>query len=226
MIEPIEVVIGYDPREAVAYHVCVQSILSHASCPVRITPLALNTLPGYTETHTDGTNAFIYSRFLVPWMFGWKGHAIFLDGDMIVREDIAELWKLRRPDRACSVVKHDYTTKYPTKYLGNANRDYPRKNWSSVILWNNNFFPNRCLTPEYIEKQTGAHLHRFGWLKDEQIDELPAEWNFLVSEFTRDDMAKLLHFTIGIPAFPEYADQEGGDEWRQELANALQPMSV
>src|SRR5258706_5058566 len=149
MIDPIRLFIGFDAREAIAYHVCCQSILTKCSRPISITPLALNLFADdYSETHTDGSNAFIYSRFLIPWLCEWKGYAIFLDGDTIVREDIAELWRRRRPDKAVAVVQHDYRTKHPVKYLGVKNEDYPRKNWSSVMLWNCGYYPNRLLTPE------------------------------------------------------------------------------
>ena len=227
MIEPVRIFVGWDEREAVAYHVCCQSIIEHASRPVEIRPLALHLFDReYQETHMDGTNAFIYSRFLIPWLCQWSGYAIFLDGDMLLRADIADLWKLRRADLGVQCVQHDYRTKYPTKYLGNANRDYPRKNWSSVMLFNCGFYPNRVLTPEYVASKDGSYLHRMGWLADEQIGALPAEWNHLTMEFDRNDMARLLHYTIGIPAFDEYAEQEGADEWRAALQRAAEPLRV
>jgi lipopolysaccharide biosynthesis glycosyltransferase len=105
MTKLIPIFIGYDPREAVAYHVCVNSIIRHASRPVSIIPLALNLFTDYTETHTDGSNHFIYSRFLVPHLMEFSGHAIFMDGDMIVRNDIAQLWDQRNQSKAVSVVK-------------------------------------------------------------------------------------------------------------------------
>lgn len=225
MIDPIRIFIGFDPREAVAYHVCCQSIIEHATRPVEIRPLALHMFDKeYQERHTDGTNAFIYSRFLIPWLCEWSGYAIFLDGDMLLRSDIAELWELRRPDLGVQCVQHDYRTRYTTKYLGNANRDYPRKNWSSVMLFNCGYFPNRVLTPEFVAGKDGAYLHRMGWLTDEQIGALPPEWNHLTMEFDRNDMARLLHYTIGIPAFAEYESQEGGREWFETLDKAMRPL--
>ncbi len=197
MLDTIQVYIGYDPSaEPVAYHVCCDSIIRNCSLPVRITPLSLKAFgKDYTETHTDGSNQFIYSRFLIPWLQAWRGFALYLDGDMIVREgvDLAELWALRDPYKSVQVVKHNYRTKHAAKYLGAPNTDYPRKNWSSVILWNCNSYPNRMLTPKFVEKQTGQYLHRFEWLEDDRIGELPATWNRLVMEqdVTPDD--KLLH---------------------------------
>ena len=213
---PIPIFIGYDPREAVAYHTCANSIIRLASQPVALIPLALNLFTDYEETHTDGSNHFIYSRFLVPHLMGHTGWAIFIDGDMIVRDDIVKLWNLRRMDRDVMVVKHDYKTCMPVKYLGAKNEDYPRKNWSSVILWNCNSWPNRKLTPEFIEKSTGAELHRFTWIDDDRIGELPLEWNWLPDEFGANPAAKLLHYTLGAPCFHEFATTPQGDEWHRE----------
>ena len=213
---PIPIFIGYDPREAVAYHVCANSIIRHASQPVAIIPLALNLFQDYTETHTDGSNQFIYSRFLVPHLMGFKGWAIFIDGDMIVRGDIVELWNLRKSDKDVMVVKHDYKTRMTEKYLGAKNEDYPRKNWSSVILWNCANHPIQRLTPEFIEKSTGAELHRFSWINDDRIGELPPEWNWLPDEYGSNPDAKLLHYTLGTPCFHEFATTNMADEWHRE----------
>jgi lipopolysaccharide biosynthesis glycosyltransferase len=212
----IPIFVGYDPREAIAYHTCVNSIIRHASQPVNIIPLALSLLNDYQESHTDGSNHFIYSRFLVPHLMEFQGHAIFIDGDMIVRCDIAELWNLRDPSKDVQVVKHDYKTRMKEKYLGSKNEDYPRKNWSSVILWNCNSFPNRRLTPDYVANATGAHLHRFSWINDERIGELPVEWNWLPDEYGPNPAAKLLHYTLGTPCFHEFADTPQAELWHQE----------
>lgn len=215
-MKPIPIFIGYDPREAIAYHTCANSIIRQASKPVAIIPLALNLFNDYTETHTDGSNQFIYSRFLVPHLMGYQGHAIFIDGDMIVRGDIVELWELANPYMDVQVVKHDYKTKMPVKYLGAKNEDYPRKNWSSVILWNCSSWTNRRLTPEWIENATGAELHRFTWIPDDRIGELPREWNWLPDEYGPNLDAKLLHYTLGTPCFHEFATTPQGDEWHRE----------
>ena len=213
---PIPVFVGYDPREAIAYHTCVNSIIRHASQPVAIIPIALNLFQDYKETHTDGSNHFIYTRFLVPHLMGFKGWAIFIDGDMIVRDDMMKLWNLREVDKDVMVVKHDYQTCMPVKYLGAKNENYPRKNWSSVILWNCNSFPNRQLTPEFVQKSSGSFLHRFSWLDDDRIGELPPEWNWLPDEYGANTEAKLLHYTLGTPCFQEFADTPQGNEWHRE----------
>ena len=215
-MRPIPIFIGYDSREAIAYHTCVNSIIRHASRPVAIVPLALNLLDDYQESHTDGSNQFIYSRFLVPHLMNYQGSAIFMDGDMIVRGDIVELWNLQQPDKDVMVVKHDYKTRMKEKYLGSKNEDYPRKNWSSVMLFNCNNYPTKKLTPKYIQNSTGAHLHRFEWTTDDRVGELPPEWNWLPDEYGPNPAAKLLHYTLGTPCFHEFADTPQGELWHQE----------
>lgn len=215
-MKSIPIFIGYDPREAIAYHVCANSIIRHASMPVSLTPLALNLLNDYKETHTDGSNHFIYSRFLVPHLMDYQGWAIFIDGDMILRDDIAKLWDLRQSDKDVMVVKHDYKTRMKEKYFGAKNEDYPRKNWSSVILWNCNSWPNRRLTPEFVMSATGAQLHRFSWIDDNRIGELPREWNWLPDEFGANPDSLLIHHTLGSPCFHEFAAAPMADEWHRE----------
>jgi lipopolysaccharide biosynthesis glycosyltransferase len=213
----IPIFIGYDPREAIAFHVCSNSIIRHSSQPVAISPLALNILKDYQETHTDGSNHFIYSRFLVPHLMNYRGWAIFMDGDMILRSDITELWNHIDESKAVIVVKHNYKTKMTTKYLGSKNEDYPCKNWSSVILWNCGHHKNQILTPEFIQTATGAQLHRFTWLDDQtEVGELAREWNWLPDEFGVNEEAKLLHYTLGTPSFHDFATTPMGDEWHRE----------
>lgn len=212
----IRVFIGFDPREAIAYHVCANSIIRHSSKPVAFTALALNNLQDYEEGHTDGSNQFIYSRFLVPHLMEYNGWAIFMDGDMLVRDDIEKLWALRDDSKAVMVVKHDYQTKLTEKYLGSKNENYPRKNWSSVILWNCGHEANKAVTPEFVQNATGAQVHRFTWLTDDLIGELPNVWNWLPDEFGANPEAKLLHYTLGTPSFHDFATTPMGDEWHRE----------
>jgi lipopolysaccharide biosynthesis glycosyltransferase len=209
----IRIVIGFDQREAVAYHTFCQSILEKASAPVSFTPLVLGSLKGFSETHTDGSNAFIYSRFLTPWLMDFNGWAIFADGDMICLDDMAKLWALRDETKAVQVVQHNYQTKALDKYLGNKNENYPRKNWSSLILWNCAHPKHKLLTPEFVMKQTGAFLHRFTWLEDADVGALPKEWNWLTTEYEDNYQASLLHYTLGTPCFADYKNAEMSDVW-------------
>ena len=212
----IRVFVGYDPREAVAFHTCVSSIIRNTSCPVSITPLALNMLSQYTETHTDGSNQFTYSRFLVPYLANYRGWAIFIDGDMIVRHDLADLWALREINKDVVVAKHDYVTKANHKYFNANNNNYPRKNWSSVVLWNCGSEYNRCLTPQYIQQASGEYLHRFQWLDDGRIGSLPLEWNWLADEYGENPDASLIHYTLGTPCFSQFANGPHSREWHDE----------
>jgi len=212
----IPIFLGYDPREAIVYHVCSNSIIRKSSQPVSLNPLALSLLNNYEESHTDGSNHFIYSRFLVPSLMDYNSWAIFIDGDMILREDISELWDLRDDSKAVMVVKHDYKTKMKKKYLDSPNEDYPRKNWSSVIMWNCGHPANKCVTPEFVEDSSGAQLHRFTWLNDELVGELPIEWNWLPDEFGENKNANLIHYTLGAPSFHDFAKTPMGSEWHKE----------
>ena len=209
----IKLYVGFDPKEAIAYHVFIQSVINNSSAPIQITPLALSLLDEFKETHNDRSNDFIYSRFLTPYLNNFEGWAIFADGDMICNADIKELIDLADPDKAISVVKHNYKTKFKKKYLGNINEDYPRKNWSSVILWNCSHPKHKILTPSFVAQQTGKFLHRFSWLEDNEIGELPIEWNWLAIEYEANPNAKLIHYTLGTPCFKDFKETDMSDLW-------------
>ncbi len=221
MNDLVRLVVGFDARETIAYHVFCQSVLEKTSLPVSFLPLVEQSLAGYKETHHDGSNLFTYTRFLTPFLMGFEGWAIFADGDMVCRRDIAELWKLRDSSKAVQVVKHDYLTKSSTKYLGNKNENYPRKNWSSVVLWNCGHPENRCLTPNLVLSKDGSFLHRFQWLADSLIGELDREWNWLAIEYDENPSANLIHYTLGTPCFRGYRDSASSEHWHRALANTL-----
>jgi len=209
----VKIYIGFDQRESVVYHTFVQSLIDHSSLPLAITPLAVKTLKGYEEKHEDKSNDFVYSRFLTPFLNDFKGWAIFVDGDMICQTDIKELLDLRDNSKALQVVKHDYKTTASQKYLGNINQDYPRKNWSSVILWNCAHPKHKILTPDFIANESGKYLHRFSWLDDNEIGELPKEWNWLATEYPNNKQANIIHYTLGAPCFRDYRNTEMSDIW-------------
>jgi len=215
MADCIKIVVGFDQREAIAYHTFSQSVLEKSSLPVLFLPLSINTLKGYKETHNDKSNDFVYSRFLTPYLHNFEGWAIFADGDMVCQSDIKELWDLRDETKALQVVMHDYKTKFYQKYLGNTNENYPRKNWSSLILWNCSHPKHKVLTPEFISNQTGKYLHRFSWLDDMDIGELPIEWNWLAIEYPNNPKAKIIHYTLGTPCFKDYRNTEMAGAWHE-----------
>lgn len=220
----IRVFLGFDQREAIAYHTCCQSIIEKASDPVQFIPLAKNMLGDFDS---DGSNAFTISRYLVPSLCGWEGWAIFLDGDMTVNVDIAELWGWQNTysDKAVALVQHDYQTKHPRKYIGSSlespNVSYPRKNWSSVVLWNCAHPDNRVLDAEYIRSTSPSFLHRFSWLDQSAIGALTMDWNYLVGE-QAPSSAFIRHFTLGIPGLRHYADDHGSWEWHAACLRMLE----
>lgn len=201
--------VGYDPREAIAYSVFCHSVLSRTKAEVAFIPLT-------GEQAQGSSNRFSVIRYEIAERLGYRGWGIWADGDMLCRADIAELWALRDNHCDAMVVKHEYSTKHSTKYLGQSNDDYPRKNWSSVMLVNAGNYPWRKVNKQYVSQAKPSHLHRFEFLKDDRIGDLPREWNHLVGEMDYDPNAKLAHFTIGVPCWKRYADWDYADEWRAE----------
>ena len=199
-------------------HVFLESVWKHTTQPVALTVLT----PSMGES--DGTNSFSLSRFRIPEICGWAGWAIFADGiDMLLRADLSELWSLRDNKYAIQCVKHDYRTKSQRKYVGTDletdNQDYERKNWSSLVLWNCahwSHFRNR----DKIRESGGKYLHRFSWLEDKEIGDLPSKWNHLVGEKEYDSEAKLAHFTLGIPGFEHYKQADYAKEWTESLKSS------
>jgi len=211
--EAIPIYIGFDQAESVAWHTLTHSILSRATVPVSFIPIKRSLLKSVHNRSIDPkqSNEFAFTRFLVPYLNGYKGYAIFIDADMMVLDDIKKLWDLKDFTRAVQVVKHDYTPKDETKYLGTKQYAYPRKNWSSVILFNCSHHHCKRLTPDYVDTASGLDLHRFNWT--DSIGELPKDWNHLVSELDPNPDAKLVHFTVGGPYFHEYEGCEYSEEW-------------
>lgn len=219
-MNPLQVYIGFDEREAIAYNVLAHSIQRHASVPVSITPVALHQLKGVFNRERDPlqSNDFSFTRFLVPYLSGYDGVSLFMDLDMLVMDDIAELFACFDPDKAVQVVKHNHKPVETTKYLGNIQTRYERKNWSSVMLFNN----SRCkmLTTEYVETASGLDLHQFKWLDDDLIGDIPHEWNYLVG-YDKAERACNAHFTTGGPYFEEYAECEYAEEWFLEFQHTV-----
>jgi len=213
----LSVYIGYDPRESVAFYTLGHSILRRSSIPVSIAPLMQSQLKGlYTRQRgpTESTQ-FSMTRFLVPALSEYRGWSLYMDCDMLCRADIAELaGRTAETEKAVIVCKHDYQPKAERKFLNQVQTKYLRKNWSSLMLFNN----ERCrgLTPAYVNSASGLDLHRFAWTQDALIGELPLEWNWLVGEYDYNPSAKIAHFTLGGPYFEEYRKCDYADEWFAE----------
>jgi len=213
----LRVFIGYDPREAITYSVLAHSIQRRATQPVSITPIALNQLGNiYTrERNPLQSTDFSFTRFLTPYLSNFEGWSVFMDCDMIVRDDINNLFALADDRYAVQVVKHDHTPEEETKFLGAPQSKYQKKNWSSVMLFNN--AKCKALTPDYVNSASGLELHQFKWLdSDDLIGEIPHRWNHLVAYDEPDNDVSLVHFTVGGPYFNEYRDCEYAEEWFEE----------
>lgn len=211
----IELFCGYDEREAVGFHTFCHSVIKRASKPVRITPLASTGLP-------QGSNTFTLSRFLVPYLMGFRGHAIFADAcDMLMLDDIAELDALFDPRFAVQVVKHpDYESQHARKYIGTemecAQSNYSRKNWASLAIFNCAHSAWFASTPKWATITPAVELLQFSALRDGEIGALPPEWNVLIDEGHERAGAKLLHWTAGIPTFRHYRNARASAEWFAE----------
>ncbi len=215
----LQIFIGYDPKETVAWHVLAHSILRRSSVPITIAPLVQSQLKDlyWRKRGPTESTEFSLTRFLVPALSGFEGWSIFMDCDMLCRADIAELARPieAQKDKAVLVCKHDYVPKTERKFLGQLQTRYARKNWSSLMVFNNALC--KTLTPEYVNGASGLDLHRFAWTEDSSIGDLPLEWNWLVGEYERNAAAKIVHFTIGGPYFDEYRACDYAPEWFSEL---------
>lgn len=222
MAPTLDIYIGFDRQEIVAYHVLCQSLLEQSSRPLRITPINLANLKGVFEREPISAQSteFSFSRFLTPYLSGYAGWSLFMDCDMLARADVAELFALADDRYAVMVAQHDYVPRDTVKFLNHTQAKYEKKNWSSVMLLNN--ARCRALTPEYVGAASGLDLHQFRWLADEaEIGALPLEWNWLVGEYDRNPAARIAHFTRGGPYFKDYESSDYADEWRAVEARTV-----
>ena len=223
-----DIYIGWDSREPIAYDVAKASILKHASAPVNIQPIVLQDLVergAYTrDIDPLASTEFTYSRFFTPWLAGFEGWALFCDCDFLFFSDITQLSSYLDPSKAVLCVKHDYRPKEGLKMDGKVQTSYPRKNWSSFMLFNCEHPSTRKLTPELINRETGAYLHRMQWAADEEIGELPTEWNWLEgwNEKPESGYPHAVHFTNGGPWFKDWQKVDYADEWCS-AARAIDP---
>jgi len=223
---PFRVFVGWDPREAIAYDVCRHSIISRAGIPVEVTPLKLSELRArglYSRTGDPlAATEFTYSRFLTPHLAGYEGWALFCDCDFLWLADIALLVGLADERYAAMCVHHDHRPKETTKMVDAVQTQYPRKNWSSMVLYNCGHPANRALTAEVVNRETGAFLHRFQWLDDDLIGAVPETWNWLEgwSEKPVSGHPNVVHYTRGGPWFEIWRGVDYADLWLME-ADAL-----
>lgn len=232
--------VGFDPREVDAFVVTCESIRNKLKGWVSIEGLSLDDLIKqklyYRPTERkdgrifdvlskredyDGamSTEFAISRFLVKEI-AQGGLAMFLDADMLARANLEEAFKLCNLGKAIYCVKHNHVPVHETKMRGQVQTQYARKNWSSVFIIDCDHPANERLTVELINNVPGRDLHRFCWLDDDDIGELPVEWNWLVGHSPKIDNPKLVHFTEGVPSMNGHENDAYADEWRASLNRA------
>lgn len=221
----LKVFIGYDSREDIAYQVARHSILTRASVPIEVIPIKQSDLrqQGLYTREVDGlaSTEFTFTRFFVPYLNKYTGPALFMDCDFLWLCDIKEVFDLFDPKYAVQVVKHNYQPKEHIKMDGQVQHLYPKKNWSSLVLWNCEHPANMALIPGLLNRAAGSTLHQFKWLREEEIGEISHQYNWLVDWYRepRDGSPKAIHFTEGGPWFPEYKNVEYADLWLKEMEN-------
>ena len=220
----MRVYIGFDSAEERAYRVTVGSLKNVS--PVPFEPLDAEVLqaaglywrtvdkrwPMYDlPSNAPCSTEFASTRFLVP-LLCQTGWALFVDCDMLFFADPRELMALADPDKAVMVVKHNHHGE-GMKMNGLVQTAYSRKNWSSVMLFNCDHPANRRLSVRDVNERPGRDLHRFYWLHDSEIGELPAEWNWLVNIQPQPDNVKIAHYTSGGPWIPDWKPADHDDLW-------------
>ena len=221
-IDNINFFIGYDSKEDIAYRVCKQSLLNNSTSNIKVKSLKLYELIAknfYTRAVDPlASTEFTYSRFLIPALMNYKGWAIFCDCDFLFFKDINLLFDSIEGDKAVYCVKHDYKPKEKHKMDGQQQTIYPRKNWSSFIVYNCAHPSNKKLDLDIVNSETGSFLHQFKWLKDDEIGALDERWNWLEGWTSNHTFNKpfAVHFTRGGPWFEEWQDVEFAKEWLNE----------
>lgn len=231
-LAPLEIVIGYDSREIPAWHACAESIIQNTSSAVRITPLNLAHLKasGLYWRQDRGATDFSFSRFLAPYLAGYRGKVLFMDCDMIVRGDVQELFDALPLDKCVAVVKHDFTPKDGIKFGGLATTNaYPKKLWSAVMVFNCASARVKLLTPKYVNEASGADLHQFAWTAEHRIVALPEEWQWIPGHSKQPiEDAKLIHYTEEAPWWPNYPDKGSPEEriWLEEQSKLISKQAL
>jgi lipopolysaccharide biosynthesis glycosyltransferase len=231
-----KIFVGYDSREDIAWQVCEHSICRF-NTNIAVEPIIQKKLREdklyWRDIDYKASTEFTFTRFLIPHLMHYKGWALFCDSDIVFLEDVQSLFDLADDKYAIMCVKHDYSPKATKKMDGQVQSTYPRKNWSSVVLWNCGHPSNSQLTLEVVNNQDldGKYFHRFSWLKDNEIGSLPLDWNWLAgwssvhpetdTSGSPDSKPRAIHYTEGGPWFKEYRNCEFHLEWKRALFEML-----
>jgi hypothetical protein len=215
---PFKVFIGYDSHEEIVFEVCKYSMRKNSSIPLDITQLNQKTFRErgiYWRTKDPKQSTeFTYLRFFPPFLMNYTGWALFCDDDFLWTGDIAELVDQLDDSKAIMCVQHEINTTYDIKLAGVVQEPYPRKNWSSCMLFNCGHPANRGLDLETINREGGQFLHRFQWIKDDNlIGSFDKTWNFLVGWYPKmeNGIPKVIHYTEGGAHFPDYRNLPKSD---------------
>lgn len=216
-----KVYVGYDSREDIAWQVCRHSLLRLSSSRVSVHPLrqpALREVGLYTrDADAAASTEFSLTRFLTPYLANSDGWSVFVDCDVVFTRPIDELVAGLSKDKALYVVQHDYQPAHAIKMDGKTQATYPRKNWSSLMVFNGAHPAVKALTPAVVNSAAPSYLHRFGWATDEDIGQLDLGWNFLADEYpTPNETPAAIHYTNGGPWFEQWTDVPFADVWREE----------
>lgn len=217
-----KIFIGYDSREDIAWQVARQSLLRHADYDLTVIPLRQNVLRElglYTRAiDVNASTEFSLTRFLTPYLAAEEGWVLFSDCDFLYTSDIREVFKGLDPSKAVYCVQHDYTPTHQIKMDGKQQSVYPRKNWSSFIIFNCSHPDVKALTPDVVNTAAPAYLHRFEWVKDEAaIGALDMDWNFLEGEYPKPALTpRVIHYTNGGPWFDEWQNCDYAELWLRE----------
>lgn len=226
---PFRIYMGFDSHEEIAFQVASHSLSKRTKVPHVIHPLKQKEMREkglyYRQRDPKQSTEFTYLRFLVPHLAGYKGWAMFVDDDFLWLGDLADLLDHIDDKYAIICVQHDYKPTEAVKLAGVAQDAYPRKNWSSMVLYNCGHPANQKLTVELANTESGSYLHRFKWIEDDSlIGEVPYTWNFLVGWYKKLEDGKVpgaIHYTEGGPWFPDHRaiGVDYQQEWLDELAD-------
>jgi len=224
----MNIYVGYDSRsygQRLAYEVCKRSILDNSGRHVKVVPLILEDLRKadvfWRPNDPKQSTEFTYTRFLVPYLNGYQDYAVFCDSDFLWQCDINEVLDFIDEDKAVSCVQHSYQEcRSSTKMDGLKQEWYPRKNWSSLMVFNCSHNHCSLLDLKAVNNQTPKYLHRMSWTETPLIGSIPLEYNYLVGYYDSIDSPKAFHFTDGGPWHKDYVGVEYGEKWTEYLTDS------
>lgn len=210
LVPHLRIYVGASNRDRVAVQVLAYSIQKHATVPVRVIPMVDLPVPRARKRANRPRTGFSFARFLIPSLAGYQGRAIYLDSDMLVLGDVAELAEL--DFAGCTVL----CTKQPEPPPAWKDHDgfRPGRQFSVMVL---DCGALRWDIREVVARLDDGDLTYEALLFDlalepeERVaDWVPPGWNHL--EHVEPGVTRLVHFTV-VPTQP----------WR-DAAHPLAPL--